>query len=448
MTPRPPLALRIVEGAAAARNSVLLRQPVADATLPEPVRESIRAVFGEDLSATEVVARIIEDVREHGDDAVRRYSQAFDRSADAPMEVSKAEVRAAFDQVSTELTEALVFAADRVSRFQRLQREHGPRDFMDAGLGVIVRPIQRAGIYMAGSSAVLPSSIIHTAVPGVVAGVEELIGVTAAREDGSVHPLKLVAAEVAGVQRIFRASGAQAIAALAFGTRTIPRVDKIFGPGGLFVTLAKQQLYGTVGIDAIFGPTETLLLTDEEADPELCAADLLAQAEHDVLATPILITLTRAHAEAVAEAVERQLVTLEREEIARAAIRRGGAVVAANLNESVDLANEFAPEHLCLLVQRPEELAVRIRNAGGIFFGEQSPEVLGDYVAGPSHVMPTGGSARFASPLSTSDFLHTTSLIALGEGDIERLGPAAAALARAEGLTAHARSIELRLEGR
>jgi histidinol dehydrogenase len=332
--------------------------------------------------------------------------------------------------------------------YHALQREHSPRAFMRDGLGMAVRPIARAGIYMTGNVAVLPSSVVHTAVPASVAGVPEVIGVTAARADGTVHPLKLVAARIAGVQRVFRASGAQAIAALAFGTETIPRVDKVFGPGNVFVTLAKQQLYGQVGIDALYGPTETVVLADDSAAPDLCAADLLAQAEHDVLARPVLITTSEALAHAVAAAVEGQLATLERAGIARAAIERGGAVVAADLDQAVALANEFAPEHLCLLVADAEVVAPHIQHAGGVFVGEDSPEVLGDYVAGPSHVMPTGGSARFASPLSVMDFMKVTSVVALTAEDLRAIGPAAAMLARAEGLTAHARSIELRLEGR
>ena len=440
--------LRIVKGAAAARASVLRRDPAAEPALPEAVRTSIRETFGADLTAAAVVARIIEDVRTEGDAAVRRYSQQFDGSSYDDMEVTAAEINAAFEQAPDELIEALRFAVDRVRTFHEYQLNHGPRPFTEHGLGMIVRPLAHAGVYMTGNVAVLPSSVVHTAVPGVVAGVEQLIGVTAARADGSVHPLKLVAARLAGIDRVFRASGAQAIAALALGTESIPRVDKVFGPGNVFVTLAKQQLYGQVGIDAMYGPTETLIVADEEAAPDLCAADLLAQAEHDALATPVLITTSREHAEAVAAQVEEQLAGLERREIARAAIERGGAVVVASIEEAIELANEFAPEHLCLLAANPEALVPLVRNAGGVFVGEFSPEVLGDYVAGPSHVMPTGGSARYASPLSVMDFLTVTSTIALGPEELRRLGPAAAQLARAEGLTAHARSIELRLEGR
>lgn len=441
-------ALRIVVGAEAGRASVLARQPLQAQALPEAVRATLREVFGEDIDAASAVARIIEAVRTEGDAAVTRFTQRFDASTYPTIEVTRAEVDAAFKVVPADLIEAITFAADRVRRYHELQKQHGPRVFTEHGLGQIVRPIERAGIYMAGTDAVLPSSIVHTVVPAKVAGVAEIIGVTAARIDGSVHPLKLVAAEVAGVQRIFRASGAQALAALAFGTASIPRVDKVFGPGGLFVTIAKQQLFGIVGIDALYGPTETLVLADDSAAPDLCAADLLAQAEHDALATPVLITTSFEHAEAVAAAVEVQLATLERAGIARQALARGGAVVAANLDEALELANEFAPEHLCLLTRENEALVPRVRNAGGIFVGESSPEALGDYVAGPSHVMPTGGSARYASPLSVNDFLKVTSLVDLSAAELRHTGEYAAALARAEGLTGHARAIEMRLEGR
>ena len=252
-----------------------------------------------------------------------------------------------------------------------------------------------------------------------------------------------------GVDRVFLASGAQAIAALAYGTETIPRVDKVCGPGNIFVTLAKRAVFGDVGIDSIYGPTETLVVADDSADPVLCAADLIAQAEHDELATPILITSSRALAERVALAVEKRLADLPRAEIARAAIeRQGGAVVVPTIEEAVALASEFAPEHLCLLARDARRLSALVKNAGGIFIGESSPEAVGDYTGGPSHVMPTGGSARFAGPLSVMDFLKVTSTIALSAGDLRTIGPAAALLARAEGLTAHARSIELRLEGR
>ena len=441
-------ALRIVEGGEAARRSVLRREPPLEPALPETVRASIRETFGEDLSAAQVVARIIEEVRREGDSAVTRYSQRFDGSSYQALEVSRQEIDDAFNAVSSEVLEAIEVAADRVYRYHELQAEHGPRSFTHDGIGMIVRPLQSVGVYMPGGMTALPSAVIHTAVLAMVAGVDEVIGVTATRADGSVDPLKLVAAHISGVHRIFRASGAQAVAALAFGTETIPRVDKLFGPGNIFVTLAKQQLYGIVGIDALYGPTETLVLADESAAADLCAADLLAQAEHDELATPVLITTTRAHAEAVAAEVEQQLALLERGVIARAAIERGGAVVVGDLDEAIDLANEFAPEHLCLLTANPEALVERVHSAGGVFIGEHSPEVLGDYVAGPSHVMPTGGSARYASPLTVFDFLKVISTLDMPEEEMRRVGGHAVTLARAEGLTGHARSMEMRLEGR
>jgi histidinol dehydrogenase len=441
-------SLQIVEGADAARSSVLKRDPFGAPELSDALQQSIEELWGEPLSAADHVARILEEVATKGDEAVTRLSQRFDGSSYEAIEVSREEITAAFALVPPEQIDAIEFATNRVRHYHREQMQYAPQTFEARGAGMIVKPLQRVGVYMTGSDAALPSSVIHTAVPGVVAGVDEVFGVTAAQADGTVNPLKLVAARFAGIHRIFRASGAQAIAAVAYGTETIPAVDKIYGPGNLFVTLAKQQLFGRVGIDAIYGPTETLVIADETASIDLVAADLLAQAEHDRLATPVLITTSRAVAEATAEAIEVQLETLERGEIARAAIERGGAVVAADLDEAVALANEFAPEHLCLLVEEPAALVPQIRNAGGIFVGESSPEVLGDYTAGPSHVMPTGGSARFASPLTVVDFLKITSVVSFDAHELERQGPYAAMLARAEGLTAHASSIERRIDGR
>ena len=447
-TPGATGVLRIVEGAEAARESVLRRDPFGEPALPESVIAGFEELWGEPVDAAEHVRRILAAVAEEGDAAVTRLSQRFDGSEYEAIEVTVDEIVAAFEAVPPEQLDAVKFAIERVRRHHKTQLEHGPRSFSTRGAGMVVRPIAIAGVYMTGSEVALPSSVIHTVIPAAVAGVGEIIGVTPARADGTVHPLKLVAAKLSGVDRVFRASGAQGIAALAFGTETIPRVDKIYGPGGVFVTLAKQQLFGRVGIDALYGPTETLVLADGAAAPDLCAADLIAQAEHDVLATPVLITTSRALAEAVATEVEQQLADLDRAEIARAALARGGAVVAADMDEAIMLANEFAPEHLCLLTEDAEALAERITNAGGLFIGEHSPEVLGDYTAGPSHVMPTGGTARFASPLTVLDFLKVTSTVSCSQEDLVRLGGYTIELARAEGLTGHARSIERRLEGR
>jgi histidinol dehydrogenase len=363
--------------------------------------------------------------------------------------VGREEFEEAFRQVPGELVEALRLAAERVRAYHQRQREASLREFEEGGLGQLVRPIERAGIYVPGTAAPLPSSLLMGAIPARVAGVDEVYVASPASADGSISPVKLVAAEIAEVTAVFRMGGAQAVAAFAYGTESVPRVDKICGPGGLFVTLAKRRVFGVTGIDAIYGPTETMVIADDSADPELAAADLLAQAEHDELASPILLTDSEEVAERVAAEVRKQLAELERGAVAAAAFRgQGGIVVTATLEEAVTLANEYAPEHLCLLVRDPWEWLPKVRNAGGVFLGEASPEALGDYIAGPSHTMPTGGSARYASPLSVTDFLKTMSLVAVPDEVTRALGEAAARIARAEGLTAHARALEKRLAGR
>jgi histidinol dehydrogenase len=438
--------VKIVVGAEEGRRSVLLRRPLAEMEVPESVRELTRRVFGADLSPAEAVARIIADVRTQGDAAVRRYSEAFDGTAPVSLAVSPDEVASAYKAVDGDLLKALGFAASRIRAFHELQLEHTQRSFSHEGVGMRVRPIERVGMYAAGTSVVYPSSILMTVIPAKVAGVPKVYVATPAGSNGLVSPLKLVAADIAGVKAVFAASGAQAIAALAFGTEIIPRVDKICGPGNLFVTLAKQQLFGTVGIDAIYGPTETIVIADETADAALCAADLLAQAEHDPVARPILLTPSLPFAKSVEEEVERQLEKIERANVARQALENGGVVVTDGLEEALKLANEFAPEHLCLLVRHAGRWVDHVHNAGGLFVGDDSPEAMGDYTAGPSHVMPTGGSARFSSPLNVLDFLKITNIVEVGDEALRELGPVAAAIARAEGLTAHARAIDLRLK--
>jgi histidinol dehydrogenase len=350
--------------------------------------------------------------------------------------------------VDEEVVRALRFAADRIRAYHQKQLDHSLAGFDEGGLGQVVRPLKRVGMYVPGTAAVYPSSVLMAAIPARVAGVGEVYMATPTAADGSVSPLKLVAADIAGVDGIFRAGGAQAIAALAFGSETIPRVDKICGPGNIFVALAKKTVHGLVGIDGIFGPTETLVVADDGADPALCAADLLAQAEHDALATPILITTSEALAQAVMREIEQQLEPLERRETASAALEgQGLAIVVETLAEALALANEYAPEHLSLAVSDGERYLGQVANAGSVFIGGLSAEAVGDYTAGPSHVMPTGGSARFSSPLGVYDFLKVTSVISLDAAALAELGPAAAVIARAEGFTAHARAIERRLEG-
>ena len=438
--------MRIVFGAEEGRRTVLLRRPLAETAVPPAVRDLTRRVFGADLSPAEAVARIIADVRAEGDAAVLRYAEAFDGVTPPSLRVAREETAAAYDTVDPRLLADLRFAAARIRSFHEMQMEHCQRSFSRGGLGMLVRPIERIGMYAAGSAVVYPSSILMTVIPAKVAGVGEVDVTTPAGPDGRVSPLKLVAADIAGVDAVYCAGGAQAVAAMAYGTQTIPRVDKICGPGNLFVTLAKQQLFGSVGIDAMYGPTETVVVADESADAALCAADLLAQAEHDAMARPILLTPSLPFAKAVEQEIERQLAEIERSDVAGVALTNGGAVVTDGLEEALALANEFAPEHLCLLVRDAGRWVDHVRNAGGLFVGESSPEAMGDYTAGPSHVMPTGGSARYSSPLNVLDFLKMTNVVEVGDEALRELGPAAAAIARAEGLTAHARAIEMRLK--
>jgi histidinol dehydrogenase len=438
--------MRIVEGAEAARQSILRRTPTSQVELGEAGRARTVQVFGEPLSAVEAVLRIIDDVRIQGDAAVLRYCQSFDGVAYKRLEVPKDELEASLRQIEPELREALTFAAGRVRSYHEAQLKRTLKTYLHDGLGVQVRPIETVGFYAPGTSPVYPSSVLHTVVPAKVAGVENVVLVSPAGADGTIPPIKLAAAAIAGVDRVFAASGAQAVAALAYGTESFPRVDKIVGPGSIFVTLAKRAVFGDVGIDSIYGPTETVVVADETADPVICAVDLIAQAEHDELAAPIFITSSRALAERVAAEVEERLAVLPRGEIARAAFaNRGGAVVAASIEEAVMLASEFAPEHLCILAKDSKRLAPLAKNAGGLFLGDGSPEAIGDYTAGPSHVMPTGGAARFASPLSVQDFLKFSTVIYLNNDGVFDLGPAGAIIARAEGLVGHARAIEERL---
>ncbi len=437
--------MRIVRGAAAARTDLLRRPPPDAAEVPQSVLDRLRALFGEPMTPEQAVARIIRDVRERGDVAIRDYTQRIDGIALDALEVPRREIEAAYKRVELPVVKAMHLAAARVRAFHQRGLPKGWMD-MDAGLGEMGRPLERIGAYIPGGTAAYPSTVLMTVVPAKVAGVPDVVLTTPARKGGEVPPVVLVAADIAGVDRVYRAGGAQAIAALAYGTESVPRVDKIFGPGNLFVMLAKRQVFGAVGIDALQGPTETLIVADDTADPAICAADMLAQAEHDVLAAPLLITTSASLAEQVRRELDRQMETLERKEIVAGALsNRGGIAVVDTLAEAVELANEYGPEHLCLLVRDPWAWVDRIRNAGGVFVGEGSPEVFGDYVAGPSHVMPTSGTARFSGPVNIRDFFKVTSVVALRGDVLTDLAEAASVIARAEGLTAHARAAELRL---
>jgi histidinol dehydrogenase len=429
-----------------ARSGILRRIPWEAQEMPERVLAGIESIFGERLSPAAVVERILADVRNRGDVALREWSARIDGASSPELEVPPVGWLAAYESLSDDRRAALDLAAERIESFHRRQPidswvVSGP----DGTLGQLIRPLDAAGVYVPGGTAPLPSSLLMAAIPARVAGVRAVNVCTPPDRSGGVPDLTLAAAYVAGIDRLFVLGGAQAIAAMAYGTETVPAVDKIVGAGGLFITLAKRQVVGTVGIDGFYGPTETMLIADDTANPAWVAADLLAQAEHDVLATPVLLTTSPKLAEAVAAELTTQLGSLTRAEIAAASLSaRGGIVLAADLSEAVELANFYAPEHLCLLVADPWALVGHVRHAGGIFVGENSFEVLGDYVAGPSHVMPTEGSARYASPLSVVDFVKRISLVGLTQPAGVRLSASAATLARSEGLTAHAAAAELR----
>jgi len=441
--------VRIARGVKEGRE-LLRRDSLEDAELPPRVREDIRRVFGAQLDAAGVVEQVLRDVRDEGDAAVLRYNEDLDGVhgdlSGLSLLVSREEIEVAYPQVEPALVEALKAAAERIRTFHERQLEHSLRAFMKDGVGQVVQPLERVGVYVPGTQVVYPSTLLMTVIPARVAGVSEIVVATPAREDTTVSPLKLVAADIAGADVVVRAGGVQGIAAMAYGTETVPKVDKVCGPGNIFVTIAKKKLYGQVGIDGLFGPSETLVIADESADPALIAADLLAAAEHDELATSVLITTSEALVAAVKQRVEQELASLDRADVARASLSvRGGAVVVETLDEALELANEFAPEHLCLHVDEPRKLLERVRNAGAVFVGAASIESIGDYTVGPSHVMPTGGGARYASPLGVHDFLKVTSVVDISADTVRRIGPAAAAIARAEGLTGHARAIERRL---
>lgn len=441
--------MRIIRNAEEGKQLLLVRRQLETEELPMDIRETTFRTFGQELSPDEVVRRIIRDVRDDGDNAVRYYNTKVDGASVGELKVTDDETAQAYQSTPAELVEALKFAAERIRRYHETQLRGAMFDFQQNGLGQMTRAIQRAGVYVPGTRAPLPSTVLMCAIPARVAGVEEVYLASPVLQDGSVPPVKLVAADIAGVDGVFKAGGAQGIAAFAYGTETIPRVDKIAGPGGLFVTIAKRQVFGDVGVDNVYGPTETVIIADESAQAELVAADLIAQAEHDALASPILLTPSHYLADNVAAAIERQLAKLERAKVARAAFEtRGGCILVNDIDHAIELANFYAPEHLCLCVENPSAYVHKVKNCGGLFLGESSPEAVGDYTAGPSHTMPTGGSARWSGPLGVHDFLKKMAIIHLPEDDMEELNHYAAIIARAEGLTGHAHAVERRLQGR
>lgn len=438
---------RVVRGAAEAER-IFRRQPLDEMEGSLALRESIARLFGERLTPDEVVARILADVRSRGDEALQFYTQLLDGAAPETWRVPSERIALAWERTPPALREALQLAADRITAFHQRQPRNSWLEWDAEGgaLGQMVRPLERVGIYAPHGRAPYPSSLLMAAIPARVAGVPQVVVATPPR-DGALNDTILAAAHVAGVSEIYALGGAQAIAALAYGTASVPAVDKILGPGNLFVVLAKRRVFGVVDIDQLPGPTETLLIADDAANPAYVAADLLAQAEHDPLASALLITPSEALAEAVQCEAARQIETLTRHEIIVESLAgQGGIVLVSDLDEALALANAYAPEHLCLLTRDPWSLVGRVRNAGGVFVGEFSSEALGDYVVGPSHIMPTGRTARFSSPVNVWDFVKITSVFAVSPAVARAVSPAAIALAEKEGLTAHAQAVRLRLE--
>ncbi len=422
---------------------------------PAQARDRLEAIAGRTggdrlRQEEQRVAEILEQVRCQGDQALLELSERFDGVRPDPLRVPSEQLRQAWESTTPSLQAALQLAHGRILAFHRQQL---PADLAitgpyGEGLGRRWRPVERAGLYVPGGRAAYPSTVLMNAVPATVAGVERLVMVTPPGPGGQPNPIVLAAAHLAGVREVYQVGGAQAIAALAFGTESIPRVDVISGPGNLWVTLAKKAVYGRVGIDSLAGPSEVLVIADHSARADQVAADLMAQAEHDPLAAAILITTDEALAAAVPRAIAAQLEHHPRAEITRKALEDWGLIVVCDdLITAAGLSDRFAPEHLELLVEDPEPLAERIRHAGAIFLGPWSPEAVGDYLAGPNHTLPTSGSARFAGALSVETFLRHTSLIRFNQAALEATGPAVIELAESEGLHSHAESVRRRLQG-
>ena len=411
--------------------------------------EEIFARVEPTVNVTDIVADIIANVRENGDKALIEYCEKFDKAKLTSLQVTKAEVEEAVAAVDPAFLEILQKAAANIRKFHSRQVRNSfiINDEDGIVMGQKIIPVDRAGLYVPGGTAAYPSTVLMDRIPAKIAGVRELVMVTPPNAEGKVNPVILAAAWVAGVDKIFKVGGAQAVAALAYGTESIPRVDKIVGPGNAFVAEAKRQVFGQVSIDMIAGPSEILIVADGKSNPRHLAADLLSQAEHDKLASAVLVTDSQDLAEAVQAELEVQIPLLERSEIARASIDNNGKIiVAGNLKEVIAISNEIAPEHLELCVDNPFDYLDSIRHAGSVFMGRNCPEALGDYLAGPNHTLPTSGMARFSSPLSVDDFIKKTQYTYYTRDALARVAADVAAFATAEGLTAHAKSAIIRTE--
>ncbi len=420
----------------------------ADGTAEQQALTQLRSRSGEvDREVTAVVTKIIADVRQDKDEALKRYAQKFDSAAPQKLEVSREEIQKALLAADDDFVRALRRAKENIAAFHERQKQQSFLDAQPNGviLGQRVRGLHRVGLYVPGGTAAYPSSVLMNAVPAKIAGVGELIMVTPPGKNGEANPDILAAAAIAGVDRVFLTGGAQAIAALAYGTESIPKVDKIVGPGNIYVATAKKLLYGQVDIDMIAGPSEILVVADETADPSYLAADLMSQAEHDRLASAILLCTDEDVARRTIEEIERQAQSLSRRDIILESLENFGAVIVCrDFEQMVSLANEIAPEHLEVMTQKPLESVGRFDNAGSVFLGRFSPEPLGDYFAGPNHVLPTSGTARFFSPLSVDSFVKRSSFIYYTEDALRDAAKDIVTIAEKEGLTAHANAITVR----
>lgn len=410
--------------------------------------ELSRSQFSHD-DVNAIVKDILDDVKLRGDQALYDYNKKFDNVSLSSLQVTEKEIEDAFNRLDKELLDVIRYSHENIVRYHTKQKRN---DFLDKDtdgviLGQIINPIEKVGIYVPGGTAAYPSTVLMNAVPAKVAGVEEIVMVTPPNEDGTISDVILAAAKIAGVTKIFKVGGAQAMAALSYGTETIPAVYKIVGPGNIFVAMAKKMVFGEVAIDMVAGPSEVLIISDDSSNPVHIAADLLSQAEHDKLAACILVTTSEELAKLVAVEIESQLAELPRQEIARESINNNGRIIIAkNIEEAILISNEIAPEHLELAVMDPFALLSKIKNAGSIFLGHNTPEPLGDYLAGPNHTIPTSGTAKFASPLSVDDFIKKSSVIYYSKEALEKVKDKVILFAESEGLTAHANSVRKRFK--
>ena len=426
----------------------MIRIAKADGVSERELINQLKARSGEiDRKVTSAVTDILNNVKQNGDDAVREYTLKFDGHMPSKFEISREEIDSSPDKCDRDFILALYKAADNIRDFHARQKQQSWLEPKQNGviLGQRIRGLKRVGVYVPGGTAAYPSSVLMNVIPAKIAGVKEIVMVTPPQKDGTANPDILAAAKIAGVDRVFLMGGAQAVAALAYGTQSVPKVDKIVGPGNIFVATAKKLLYGTVDIDMIAGPSEILIVADKSANPKFLAADLMSQAEHDKMASAILLTTSEETANETAKELSRQMQTLERRDIIEQSLNDFGAIIVCkDISEAVDFANELAPEHLELAVENPMEYIGRVDSAGSVFLGHYSPEPLGDYFAGPNHVLPTSGTARFFSPLSVDSFIKKSSFIYYTEPALSEAKDDIIKLAETEGLTAHANSIKVR----